>query len=206
MSARKKRKAKLDDSMSLCLVVLKQLHAKPDANPFLQPVDWEAYGLLDYPEIIKVPMDLGTVMDRLERGKYSEPDVFAHDVRLVWKNAMRYNRQDSDIYHTAEALSKFFDKKMGKLLKGSTRGGNAGTPAKRKKPGVSRQDRVDFSKMVTQLGREELGKLVDRIMKTCPDAIIEEDEDEVEVEINKISGTLLIELNTFMASTFKGKA
>jgi hypothetical protein len=27
----------------------------------LQPVDWEALGIPDYPEIVKQPMDLGTV-------------------------------------------------------------------------------------------------------------------------------------------------
>jgi hypothetical protein len=28
------------------------------AGPFLQPVDWQGLGLMDYPDIIKEPMDL----------------------------------------------------------------------------------------------------------------------------------------------------
>lgn len=33
------------------------------SSPFtlLQPVPWEALGLTDYPEVVKKPMDLGTV-------------------------------------------------------------------------------------------------------------------------------------------------
>jgi len=31
-------------------------------------VDWKALGLVDYPDIIKRPMDLGTIKKKLENG------------------------------------------------------------------------------------------------------------------------------------------
>lgn len=38
--------------------------------PFREPVDWKGLGLYDYPQIIKKPMDLGTVKKNLKAKKY----------------------------------------------------------------------------------------------------------------------------------------
>jgi hypothetical protein len=40
------------------------------AVPFREPVDWKGLGLYDYPQIIKKPMDLGTVKKHLKAKKY----------------------------------------------------------------------------------------------------------------------------------------
>jgi Bromodomain len=53
--------AKLDDLMLKCKQILGQLMLNKDADPFLEPVKWEEWGLRDYPKVIKHPMDLGTV-------------------------------------------------------------------------------------------------------------------------------------------------
>lgn len=37
------------------------------AEPFLEPVDWKGWNLLDYPKVIKTPMDLRTVKVRAWR-------------------------------------------------------------------------------------------------------------------------------------------
>ena len=37
------------------------LHSPVRAAPFLEPVLWKEWGLVDYPKVIKHPMDLGTV-------------------------------------------------------------------------------------------------------------------------------------------------
>ncbi len=39
----------------------------PPPEPFLKPVDWKAWGLHDYPQIVKVPMDLSKVEVRIVR-------------------------------------------------------------------------------------------------------------------------------------------
>jgi hypothetical protein len=54
-------------------------------------VDWKGLGLADYPQIVKQPMDLSTVMKRLTSNSYSSIDKAADDVRLIWKNCMAYN-------------------------------------------------------------------------------------------------------------------
>jgi len=215
MSRKKKAMVKLDDTMTQCLGILKHLQNKPEASPFLEPVDWEFYGLTDYPEIIKNPMDLGTVQDKVESGKCTTMDAFANDVRLVWKNAMRYNRPDSDIYITAEKLSKVFDKKFGKVKKGPSEPDSPS--AKRKKPNsaapasadksavVRKEDRVQLSKMIQHLSSDELGELVDRIRKEAPEALNEDDGEEVAIEVNNISASVLLELNTYVSQCVNKK-
>lgn len=41
------------------------------------------------------------IQKKLEQGSYKEAEDFANDVRLVWRNAKTYNRQDSAIYEAA---------------------------------------------------------------------------------------------------------
>eukprot|EP00462_Mataza_sp_D1_P023955 CAMPEP_0175139236 /NCGR_PEP_ID=MMETSP0087-20121206/10787_1 /TAXON_ID=136419 /ORGANISM="Unknown Unknown, Strain D1" /LENGTH=226 /DNA_ID=CAMNT_0016422217 /DNA_START=83 /DNA_END=763 /DNA_ORIENTATION=+ len=207
--------------MTQCSGILKTLQSKSEAVPFLTPVDWEYYGLTDYPEIIKNPMDLGTIQERLEGGKYAGSEPFAADVRLVWKNAQKYNRPDSDIYVTADKLSKLFEKRFLKVKKtgGDPNAEAAPPPAaatptdnKRRRPttpssnaapaasvAANKQatDRVTFSNLVNQLTPEELGQIVDRIHREAPDALNDEDDDELEIEINAIPISLLQSLNAF---------
>jgi hypothetical protein len=48
-------------------------------------------GLHDYFDVIKHPMDLGTVRKRLDQFKYFEIEKFAADVKLTFDNAALYN-------------------------------------------------------------------------------------------------------------------
>lgn len=71
--------------------------SRPESAAFREPVDWKRLGLLDYPDIIKSPMDLGTVKYRIEADKYQTIDEIALDVRQVWQNCMIYNRDGSEV-------------------------------------------------------------------------------------------------------------
>lgn len=59
--------SKLSEPLQECFQILKFFQSRPDADAFTEPVDWEAFGLIDYPEIITHPMDLGTVQVRHDR-------------------------------------------------------------------------------------------------------------------------------------------
>jgi len=181
MSRKKSKIKELSEPMQSCHTLLKNFLNKTNAEPFSIPVDWEAFGLTDYPEIITNPMDLGTVKSKLEDGKYSTPTEFAHDVRLVWSNAQRYNRQESDIFEAAAKLSRSFEKQFDKIKKiGKTK------DRSRKEADVSRADRMKFCELVRGLSDDNLGQLVVMIQKNAPDALNEEDEHELEIEINNI--------------------
>src|SRR4051794_27342576 len=47
-----------------------------DSHPFRQPVDPVALNILDYPTIIKHPMDISTMHNKLLRGEYKHPVQF----------------------------------------------------------------------------------------------------------------------------------
>ncbi|GKY98778.1 hypothetical protein MPSEU_000834000 [Mayamaea pseudoterrestris] len=95
--------------------LLNSIMSRPDAGPFLEPVDWRGLELFDYPEIIKHPMDLGTVKRKLDRRQYANAAACAHDVRLVWKNCMLFNAEKSDFWHLAKSLSKRFEDRYRKI-------------------------------------------------------------------------------------------
>ncbi len=66
------------------LVILGNLQTKKECNWFNAPVEWEALGLMDYPLVIKQPMDLRTVREKIERREYvSKVDCVADIRRLV---------------------------------------------------------------------------------------------------------------------------
>ena len=71
--------------------------SRPESSAFREPVDWKAMGLLDYLNIVKNPMDLGTIKTKIEASKYNSLDEIASDVRLVWRNCMLYNRDGSEV-------------------------------------------------------------------------------------------------------------
>ncbi|EQC39742.1 hypothetical protein, variant [Saprolegnia diclina VS20] len=103
--------------MRKCLGTLKTLMGNPKALPFLVPVDPVALGIPDYFNVIKDPMDLGTIRSNFEYGVYAEPEYFASHVRLVFTNAMLYNAPHTQVYVFAHKLLDDFEKKYKSLLK-----------------------------------------------------------------------------------------
>uniref|UniRef100_A0A8C9X9X8 ATPase family AAA domain-containing protein 2 n=1 Tax=Sander lucioperca TaxID=283035 RepID=A0A8C9X9X8_SANLU len=73
---------------------------------FTKPVDLEE--VPDYAEVIKKPMDLSTVLSKIDLHRYGTVKQFLQDVDLIWQNALEYNpdRDPSDrqIRHRACAL------------------------------------------------------------------------------------------------------
>nr|KYP50134.1 Transcription factor GTE6 [Cajanus cajan] len=89
------------------------------AWPFMEPVDVEGLGLHDYNEIIEKPMDFSTVkrkMDSKDGSGYQNVREIYADVRLIFKNAMKYNDEKHDIHTMAKTLLEKFEKKWLQLL------------------------------------------------------------------------------------------
>ncbi|KAK9074397.1 hypothetical protein SSX86_006995 [Deinandra increscens subsp. villosa] len=94
-----------------CGTLLEKLMKHKHGWVFNTPVDPLALGLHDYFDIIKHPMDLGTVKSRLDKNWYNSPMEFAEDVRLTFQNAMTYNLKGQDVHVMAELLLKLFEEK-----------------------------------------------------------------------------------------------
>lgn len=99
-----------------CYEILQQVKKHPWAWPFAQPVDVEGLGIPDYLIIIKNPMDLGTVQQKLTTGQYPTVYDFANDMRLIWHNCKLYNQPGSDVVKMAEALQTVFEEKFKKVV------------------------------------------------------------------------------------------
>ncbi|XP_057501549.1 transcription factor GTE2-like isoform X1 [Actinidia eriantha] len=95
--------------MKRCEQILGKLMKHKHGWVFNKPVDADSLGLHDYHQIIKHPMDLGTVKLRLSKKEYGSPLDFASDVRLTFDNAMKYNPKGQDVYVMAEALLNLFE-------------------------------------------------------------------------------------------------
>ena len=76
---------------------------------FRQPVDVEGernlgflnsigLGLSDYFDIVKNPMDLGTVKKNLKNNKYKLVEEVLADIQLIWDNCKMYNAEGSVNY------------------------------------------------------------------------------------------------------------
>ena len=76
---------------------------------FLQPVDPKKHGVPDYFDIIKNPMDMGTVKSKLDTKAYLNPDEFCADMRLIFSNALLYNGTASDAGVMTETVRQLFE-------------------------------------------------------------------------------------------------
>ena len=56
---------------------------------------------------------------------------------------------------------------------------------------ASRADREKLAELIHLLASEQLGNIVTTISKSCPEAVSEEDDEELEVELNKLDGSTL---------------
>jgi len=112
------KKGKLTEQMRYCSSIVKELMTKKHhtyAWPFLKPVDAEGLGLHDYYEIIKKPMDLGTVKRKMEERDYRSAQEFAEDVRQIFHNCYRYNPADSDVAKMGRKLQEVFEMKYARM-------------------------------------------------------------------------------------------
>ena len=77
--------------------------------PFLEPVDWKDLELDDYPLVIKNPIDLGTIKQKLDEKKYwADPTQFLRDLTLMFDNCYHYNEPTSDVSDMGYQLQKIF--------------------------------------------------------------------------------------------------
>jgi E1A/CREB-binding protein len=96
--------------------VLKVVQAHQHAWVFNTPVDPIELGLPDYFQVIKHPMDLGTVRKKLENGVYTKLEQFEAHVLLTFDNAMLYNPEGSVVYNMAKEMKTQFESDFAKLM------------------------------------------------------------------------------------------
>lgn len=142
--------------------ILDNLIASKVAEIFLEPVPWESLGLTDYLEVVKTPMDLGTIKKRLEAHQYASFEGFKNDVTLVINNCKIYNPRNSDVHKMGIKLEREFEKQVSKAVKKSGGTGKINL----KVPSAEEKDK--FCKTVYTLRAIELGKIIEMLDELCP--------------------------------------
>ncbi|XP_030644318.1 ATPase family AAA domain-containing protein 2-like [Chanos chanos] len=86
--------------------VTERLYQDKRFKAFAKPVDIEE--VPDYATVIKQPMDLSTILTKIDLHKYVTVKEYLYDMDLIWKNALEYNPDsdpsDRQIRHRACAL------------------------------------------------------------------------------------------------------
>uniref|UniRef100_A0A0R3RRQ2 Bromodomain-containing protein n=1 Tax=Elaeophora elaphi TaxID=1147741 RepID=A0A0R3RRQ2_9BILA len=107
-------KGKQTEQMKFCQRLVNELFTKKCKSftwPFLEPVDVEGLKLEDYYDIVKNPMDLGTIRRKLDAKQYATPEELRADVILVCENCYKYNPTSDPIHQHGRALQKYFEDK-----------------------------------------------------------------------------------------------
>lgn len=84
--------------------ILEQLVAKDNLEIFLEPVD--ASEVPDYSNVIKNPMDLGTMRDKIRGGIYEAIDEMEADFSLMIRNCLLYNDKETIFYRAGVKLKE----------------------------------------------------------------------------------------------------
>ncbi|XP_064636542.1 transcription initiation factor TFIID subunit 1-like isoform X2 [Lineus longissimus] len=97
----------LDDNDQVALSyilenIVANLKAVDGSWPFHNPVNKKM--VKDYYDIIKRPMDLGTLLKNVKAHKYHDREQFLGDVELIYTNSIKYNGQESPFTASAKAM------------------------------------------------------------------------------------------------------
>ncbi|KAK8816405.1 ubiquitin carboxyl-terminal hydrolase [Blastocystis sp. ATCC 50177/Nand II] len=161
---------------NLCKRLVNDFIANPDAEPFLHPVPWKEWNLLDYPTIVKVPMDLSTVKTKLENREYGDAYSFAADMRLIWSNCLLYNPEGTEIRVYAQKLQGLFEDKFRQLVNQ--------LPEDEKMPSVEK--RREFAQSFNQLSAAQITHIVECVTKECPNAIETTPTGKIDIVVDKM--------------------
>jgi SpoVK/Ycf46/Vps4 family AAA+-type ATPase len=126
---REKENVHLRELRYFLRTLVDELSRNPKYRPFSNPVDPE--DVPDYYEIVRQPLDLGTISDKINDGAYATYDLFRADLERIHTNALTYNpltfkdfkgkklvRAAAALIDEADLRVKEFDRRLGgKLLK-----------------------------------------------------------------------------------------
>lgn len=90
--------------------LLSDLQNHASSWAFLNPVNKDE--VTDYYEVIKEPMDLSTMEQRLEENVYENLDAFLNDASKIFNNCKAYNGENSSYTKNAIRLEKYLKERV----------------------------------------------------------------------------------------------
>jgi hypothetical protein len=98
-------------------IILRKYMNRRKNQIFLQPIDPILDCCPDYLDVIKSPMDLGTISDQLDEGSINSTAEFSDKMRLIFTNCVKYNSSESRFAHIANAELRRFEIDISKFPK-----------------------------------------------------------------------------------------
>jgi hypothetical protein len=95
-----------------CIKIVDKLIEWKVCKPFIEMLDPIRDNVIGYHEIVKEPMSLNEVKNRIKTKRYHDISAFDRDMNLIWSNARLYNGEDSYYTLCAMEASNWFKKKM----------------------------------------------------------------------------------------------
>ncbi|EDP50426.1 hypothetical protein KXW98_001193 [Aspergillus fumigatus] len=96
---------------------IQSLKRMNDARFYREPVDPIKMNIPHYPQIIKHPMDLGTIERKLKNNEYKTAQAVVDDFNLMVQNAVTFNGPDHLVSQEGLKLKGTFEKQMMNLPK-----------------------------------------------------------------------------------------
>ncbi|KAF5303230.1 hypothetical protein FQR65_LT19011 [Abscondita terminalis] len=90
--------------------LIKQLQCHKSAWPFMEPVDPNEAP--DYYRVIKEPMDLQKIENKITEQSYNKLSEFIGDMTKIFDNCRYYNPKESPFFKCAESLEAYFVNKI----------------------------------------------------------------------------------------------
>ena len=113
---------------------LRNLKRTKDAPPFSVPVDPIRLNIPSYPDVVKHPMDLGTLEEKLKGESYTTVEDYVADFNLILNNTLTFNGPEHTVTKQAMNLKAIFDRQMSNLPKADVLGTPPPEKKKAKKP------------------------------------------------------------------------
>ncbi|EDV55185.2 uncharacterized protein Dere_GG21955 [Drosophila erecta] len=127
--------------------LLDEAHKKKYALDFLEPVDTEALKVPTYYTVIDRPMDIGTILKRVQNNYYRSINEAIADFKLIIRNCFVFNQPGDVVYRKGQMLEKFFTRKLRCLPPGPEMPCN-------KDPKATGRSRTNVRKMVSSAQTE----------------------------------------------------
>ena len=172
--------------------ILQTLLENPYSEIFREPVNYKELGLIDYPKIVKKPMNLLKVQKAVQKGNNTLQTTL-NEIQLIWDNCKLYNVEESDIYKVAVILEKetrkMVDEFFGKEIIYGTEN-HSYKKLMEKDLKIGPEDKKAFLEDIRRLeDPEELGRVVDYVREFCPAAFKEVNREDCQIIVDNLDFT-----------------
>lgn len=192
-----------DEDIKKLEKIFDTIEKDPQSDAFLAPVDYIGLNILDYPQIITHPMDLGTVKKNLLNGDYKIFQEFMSDINLIWRNCRTYNLPGSEIVKMANHCDKKMKQMVDKQFKNNKQKVES-AKSKNENSSLSISEKSKLIECIREQSNEGLTQIVKIILKECPKGIEDIDSEKLQIKIDMLDYRTYDLINQYLEKNSNG--